>query len=70
MADVDGSILPMAVFDPLRENATGQPQNTSVFDPLVEDGSAVEVFNSTNPSGGGGGGTVVRQNPELTRSNP
>ena len=71
MADVDGSVLPISTFDPLRENATGQPQNVSTFDPLVEDPDAVEVFNSTNPSGGGGGGaTVVRQNPELTRTNP
>jgi hypothetical protein len=70
MADVNGSLIGTTTFDPLRENASGQTDDTTTFDPLVEDGSAVEVFNSTNPSGGGGGATVVRQNPELTRSNP
>jgi len=71
MADVDGSLIGVTTFDPLRENASGQTQGAITFDPLVEDGTAVEVFNSSDPAGGGGGGaTIVRQNPELTRSNP
>lgn len=69
MADVDGTLIGGTTFDPLRENATGQLEETVTTNPEVEDGNGIEVFNSTT-GGGGGGATVVRQNPELTRTNP
>lgn len=70
MADVNGTLLTTTTFDPLREDAPGKVTDEFTYDVLLEDGIAVEVFNSTNPSGGGGGAQVVRQNPELTRSSP
>jgi hypothetical protein len=69
MADVDGDVQVSVTFDPLIENASGDTQVTVTFDPLVEPGNAIEVFNTTS-GGGGGGATIVRQNPELTRTNP
>jgi hypothetical protein len=69
MADVDGFLINGDTFDPLQENATGDPQATVTTDPLSEPGNATEIFNTTTASGGGGA-TVVRQNPELTRTTP
>lgn len=68
MADVDGTLINGITYDPLRENATGQLEQITTTDPEVEDANGIEVFNSTE--GGGGGATVVRQNPELTRTAP
>lgn len=69
MADVDGDAQVTVSFDPLTENADGDDQPTVSFDPLAEPGEGIEVFNTT-VGGGGGGATIVRQNPELTRTNP
>ena len=69
MADVDGAIQDTVTADPLQENATGDDQPVATFDPLSEPGDGTEVFNTT-VGGGGGGATIVRQNPELTRTNP
>ena len=70
MADVDGAAQLSATFDPLQENATGAAQLTVTFDPLSEPANGTEIFNTTVCGGGGGGATIVRQNPELTRTNP
>jgi hypothetical protein len=70
MADVDGTVINGTTFDPLRENATGDVQAAETFDPLLEEAVAEEISNSTAGGGGGGGATVVRQNPELTRTSP
>jgi hypothetical protein len=60
MADVDGDLI--------NTDTSGDPNPTKTFDTLSEPADGVEVFNSV--TGGGGGATIVRQNPELTRTNP
>lgn len=55
MAALDGDIAPM----------------TMSSTPRGQDGDDADMeFNSTDDTSGGGGATVVRQNPELTRTNP
>lgn len=60
MADVDGTLI--------NTDTSGDPDPPTTFDVLSEPGDGTEVINST--SSGGGGATIVRQNPELTRTNP
>jgi len=69
MADVDGDVIGNSFFDPEIDGIPGQTLVVGFSDPELADSILLGVSNSTSTTGGGGA-TVVRQNPELTRSNP
>lgn len=68
MADVDGTLMGNSTFDPLSDGREGGLHATVAESIVSEPLGGTQVFNST--SSGGGGGTIVRQNPELVRTNP